>query len=186
MEENVWKITVHALQTNSILEFDYSGRWNTETTHRRVHPYQIVMDDGKFFLYGFSVERNDTRLFSLGNIKNLVKTEDTFTLPENFDFESTCGGGKFGSFSSGTKELYKIEFYENARQMVKECVWADDQKLYDDDSRDCTTIEFSSTQFFKIEEWILAQGCYAKPLSPQWLVDDWKDHIARMVKLAEM
>jgi hypothetical protein len=35
-------------------------------------------------------------------------------------------------------------------------------------------------------EWILAQGCYAKPLSPQWLVDDWKDHIARMVKLAEM
>ena len=31
-EENVWKIIVHALQTNSNLEFSYSGRWNTETT----------------------------------------------------------------------------------------------------------------------------------------------------------
>ncbi len=41
--------------------------------------------------------------------------------------------------------------------MVKDCIWADDQVLYDDESRDCTTIEFSSTQFFAIEAWILVQ-----------------------------
>ena len=63
----------------------------------------------------------------------------------------------FGSFSSGQKDHYKIEFYQSARQMVKDCIWADDQVLYDDESRDCTTIEFSSTQFFAIEAWILAQ-----------------------------
>lgn len=184
IEEKTWSVIMNSLQSNTVIEFDYNGRWNTETSHRKVHPYQLVMDDGKYFLYGYSEERKDTRLFALSRIKNPTETEESFILPSDYDFESHCGGGKFGSFSSGQKDHYKIEFYESARQMVKDCIWADDQILYDDESRDCTTIEFSSTQFFAIEEWIMAQGCYAKPLEPEWLVEDWKDHIREMVKLA--
>lgn len=185
IEEKTWSVIMNSLQSNTVIEFDYNGRWNTETSHRKVHPYQLVMDDGKYFLYGYSEERKDTRLFALSRIKNPIETEESFILPSDYDFESHCGGGKFGSFSSGQKDHYKIEFCESARQMVKDCIWADDQVLYDDESRDCTIIEFSSTQFFAIEEWILAQGCYAKPLEPEWLVEDWKDHIREMVKLAE-
>ncbi len=70
--------------------------------------------------------------------------------------------------------------------MLKDFVWAEDQKLYDDEARNCTTIEFSSTQYLKIEEWILSQGCYAKPLEPEWLVNEWKAHIKGMTALAEM
>lgn len=185
VEERVWNIIMSALQSNTVIEFDYNGRWNTKTTHRKVHPYQLILDDGKYFLYGYSEERKATRLFSLSRIKNPTETEEQFILPPDFDFESQCGGGKFGSFTSAQEDHYKIEFYESARQMVKECVWADDQVLYDDDSRNCTTIEFTSTQSFAIEEWILAQGCNAKPVEPEWLVEDWKDHIREMMKLAE-
>lgn len=185
VENLVWKTIMDALQSNSIIEFDYNGRWNTKTTHRRVHPYQLILDDGKYFLYGYSEERKSTRLFSLSRIKNPIETKMSFLLPPDYDFESKCGGGKFGAFSSEQKDHYKIEFYESARQMVKECIWATDQTLCDDDSRDCTTIEFSSTQSFAIEEWILAQGCFAKPIEPTWLVNDWKEHIRQMVKLAE-
>ena len=74
----------------------------------------------------------------------------------------------------------------SARQVVKDCIWADDQILYDDEERDCTTIEFNSTQFLKIEEWILSQGCFAKPLEPEWLVNDWNGHILGMAKLANL
>ena len=171
IEENVWKTILHSLRNNLKIEFDYIGLWNPENTHRKVHPYQLVMDNGNCFLYGFSEERNENRLFSL---------------PKDFEFEKHCGGGKFGSFSYNESEHYKIEFYENARQMLKDFVWAEDQKLYDDELRNCTTIEFSSTQYLKIEEWILSQGCYAKPLEPEWLVNEWKAHIKGMMALAEM
>lgn len=186
IEENVWKTILHSLQNNTIIEFEYNGRWNTKTTHRKVHPYQIVMDNGNYFLYGFAEERNETRLFSLARIKNPKTTEETFLLPEDFEFEKHCGGGRFGSFSYDEPDHYKIEFYENARQMLKDFVWADDQKIHDDETRNCTTIEFSSTQYLKIEEWILSQGCYAKPLEPQWLVDEWKAHIKGMMDLAKI
>jgi len=119
IEENVWKVIMNALQENTIIEFEYNGRWNTETTHRKVHPYQLVLDDGRYFLYGYSEERKDTRLFLLTRIKNPKGTNDSFILPPDFDFESHCGGGKFGAFSYGTKDHYKIEFYESSRQMVK-------------------------------------------------------------------
>jgi len=182
IEDKTWAVIMNALQSNTIIEFDYNGRWNTETTHRKVHPYQLVLDDGRYFLYGYAEERKDTRLFALSRIRNPKETEESFILPSDYDFTSHCGGGKFGSFSSGKKDYYKIEFYECARQMVKDCIWAEDQKLTDDETRDCTTIEFSSTQFFAIEEWILAQGCYAKPIEPEWIVEDWKDHIREMEK----
>ena len=137
IDEEVWKVVMNALQTDTVIEFDYNGRWNAQTMHRKVHPYQLVMDDGKF-----------------------------------------------GAFSYSSGDHYKIEFYENARQMVKDCVWAEDQVLTEDDSRDCTTIDFTSNQNFVIEEWVLAQGCFARPLEPQWLVDDWKWHIEEMLKMA--
>ena len=80
----------------------------------------------------------------------------------------------------------KIEFYENAREMVKSCLWAENQMIEDDENRKCTTITFTSTQTSKVEEWVLSQGMYAKPLAPKWLVDSWKEHIQGMCKLAGM
>lgn len=141
------------------------------------------MDNGNYFLYGFSEERNETRLFSLARIKNPKITEETFLLPQDFEFEKHFGGGKFGSFSYNESEHYKIEFYGHARQMLKDFVWAEDQKLQDDEARNCTTIEFSSTQYLKIEEWILSQSRHAKPLESEWLVDEWKAHIKGMMAL---
>lgn len=185
VDDKVWDIVIESLQRNAIMEFDYKGRWNTETTHRKIRPYQLVLDDGKYFLYGYSEERNATRLFLLSRITNPKQSDKVFELPADYEFEPHCGGGKFGSFSSDTKDHYKIEFYENARQMIKDCIWADDQIIYDDNTRNCTTIEFSSTQFLKIEEWILSQGCYAKPIEPQWLVEDWKGHVREMWKMVE-
>lgn len=185
VDKEILKKIYEALKLDLIVEFDYKGRWNQELSHRRVHPYQLILDDGKYYLYGFSEERNDTRIFSLGNMQNFVITNSSFVLPSGYEFQNHCGGGKFGSFTSKTTEKYKIEFYKYSRPMIKSCIWADDQILEDDDERDCTTLTFTSSQGFKIEELILSQGMYAKPLEPQWLVETWTKHVKGMCNLAE-
>ena len=48
------------------------------------------------------------------------------------------------------------------------------------------TLCLSIGQTSKVEEWVLAQGMYAKPLAPKWLVDSWKEHIQGICKLAGM
>ncbi len=77
---------------------------------------------------------------------------------------------------------YVIDFYGDARQYVKDRIWADDQKITDFDKEDRTRIEFTSTQFLSIQEWVLAKGGNAIPREPQWLVEEWQDQIKQMVK----
>ena len=55
------------------------------------------------------------------------------------------------------------------------------QKIEEDEY--ATTITFNSNQTDEVLHWILSQGHNAKPLEPEWLVDQWKFHIKQMSKL---
>lgn len=182
IEEQVWKKLLNAIRNNFIIEFDYNGRWNTETTHRKVSPYQFLFDDGFCFLFGYSFERDAERVFSLSRIKNLVVTSEHFNLPEDFNFSSRCGGGKFGAFMSDDSVDFVIDLYNDAREIVKERLLADNQKITDFENEGRTCVEFSSTQTLKVMEWVLSQGSNAIPVSPEWFVDNWKATVKTMMK----
>lgn len=182
--EGIWKKVLEALQENLIVEFDYTGRWNPTLTHRRIHPYQILMDDGLCLLFGYSEEREAERIFVLNRMSNFKVTEEKFDLPENFEFSTRCGGGKFGAFMSEESYDFVIDFYGNARSFVKECVWAENQKISDYDDEGKTRIEFSSSQWFNILEWVLARGGNAMPIAPDWFVDEWKGNVSAMAENA--
>ncbi len=183
VDENLWSKIVNAMQENHVIEFDYNGRWNPGSTHRRVHPYQILLDEGVCFVFGYSEERDAERIFALNRIKNLVVTKNTFELPKDFDFALRCGGGKFGVFMTGDVEEFVIDFYDESRNVAKDCIWANDQKITDYDEECRTQISFTSTQSLKIMEWVLSQGKNACPVSPKWFVQDWKKEIEAMSKM---
>ena len=178
---------------NSLSGYDYheSKKLNTSIFYQNVGQIQaadphVISHDGKYYLYGYSEEREAVRIFSLGRIENLTITEKTFKLPKKFEFSNKCGNGRFGTFISENTDKYKIEFYDFSRPMVKSSIWADDQVLEDDEKRNCTTITFTSTQTVKVEEWVLSQGMYAKPLEPEWLVNTWKEHVKNMCRMAKL
>jgi len=184
-KEETWSKVLEALQNNLIIEFNYKGRWNTEITHRRVRPYQILMDEGQCLLFGYSEERKAERLFVLNRMCNLAVTDGHFELPENFEFSSRCGGGKFGAFMGDEVYDFVIDFYGDACSYVKECVWADNQELVDYADEEKTRMTFSSTQWLKVLEWVLSQGANAVPVSPDWFVDEWKSAVGGIAENAE-
>ena len=182
IDEIVWKKFLEAIRNDYVVEFDYNGRWNTETSHRKFAPYQFLFDDGSCFIFGYSYERNAERIFSLSRIKNLEVTSEHFDLPENFDFSSRCGGGKFGIFMSDKAVDFVIDLYNDAREIVKERILADNQKVTNFEEEKRTRVEFSSTQTLRVMEWILSQGSHAVPISPDWFVDNWKLTVEAMIK----
>ena len=185
----IWDKITQALRDNLIIKFDYNGRWRTKTTYRVVHPYQLLLDDGVCFLWGYdesAEERPDKlRLFNLNRMKAVGVTNRHFELPEDFEFENKCGGGKFGAFHNNTTtcEHYVIEFYGNARAYVHSCIWADDQTIEDYDDDDTTVLSFTANQFNHVLGWILEQGSNAKPLEPPRLVKEWKQEILKMMEM---
>ena len=115
---------------------------------------------------------------------NFKITEDKIDLPEDFEFSTRCGGGKFGAFMREKSYDFVIDFYGEARSFVKECVWAENQKITDYDDEGKTRIEFSSSQWFNILEWVLARGGNAMPLAPDWFVEEWKGNVSAMAENA--
>lgn len=178
VNQEIWNAIQDSLNQNHILQFDYTDRWGKKTEQRRLRPYQLVLDEGVCYLFGFDELRQAERIFSLVRMKNAIVTEEEFELPENFEFESRCKDGNFGAVFSKKAEHYVIEFYNEARLLVKEKIWADSQVFKEDENK--TTIEFDSSQFLKIKSWVLSNGCNAKPIQPVWLVKEWKRHVSVM------
>lgn len=190
VNEEIWKVVMQGLQENLILEFDYNGRWNTATTHRRVRPYQLLMEDGMHFLFCYDELANKgkggERLFCLPRIKNIQASKEKFTLPKNYEFASRSSGGRFGAFCEQKPVKFEIDFYGPARQYVKDCVWADDQKFSEIEEDDATTISFTSSQSAKVLEWVLSQGRNARPIAPKSFVERWKEEIRGMMQNANI
>ena len=181
-DKSVWKDIYDAMKTNQIIEFDYNGLRRPEQTHRRVHPYQLVMNEGQVYIFGFSEERDAERIFNLARLSNLVITKDQFELPENYDFLQRSNEGRFGSYYQSDKTQFKIRFFGIMKQVAKERKWSDDQKI--DDQGDYVDLTFTSNQQLNVLHWILSLGYSAKPLEPEWFVGFWKDTIIKSAKLA--
>lgn len=181
VNEDAWNIVIECLKENTIIKFDYNGRWNTSTTHRMLRPYQILLQDGLYFVFGYDENADNgkggERLFNLSRMKNIENTKKTFELPKDFEFASRCCGGRFGAFKELNKVHYEIDFFDDARQFVKDCIWADDQEFIDYDEDSSTTIKFTSSQSLKVLEWVLSQGCNARPRAPEEFVTRWKNEI---------
>ena len=181
VNEDSWNKVIKALKDNTLLKFDYNGRWKTETTHRMVRPYQVLLQDGMYYVFGFDENaengKGGERLFNLSRMKNIENSNKTFELPKDFEFATRCCGGRFGAFKEANKLHYEIDFYDDARQFVKDCVWADDQEFYDSEEENMTTIKFSSSQSAKVLEWVLSQGVRARPIAPEEFVGRWEKEI---------
>jgi predicted DNA-binding transcriptional regulator YafY len=176
----IWNTISTGLKKNQVITFEYRGAWDEDYKPRRVRPYQLLFDTGVWFLYGYAEERKAIRVFSLFRMKNVSLTEDSFTLPADFDY-LVKEGSNFGVFAGDKKYRYRIEFYNNSAMWVKERQWAADQLIEDIDEG--AVITFTSSQYWKILEWVLSQGRNARPLEPKGLVKDWELHISGMQKL---
>jgi len=180
---DVWNLVTAALKENRVLAFEYLGTYDEDYLPRRVRPYQLLFDTGVWYLYGYAEERKEIRIFSLCRMKNIALTKEHFSLPKDFDYRAGAGGSHFGIFAGQKKYHFKIAFYDDSVVWVKDRQWADDQIITEINNG--IIINFTSTQFEKVVEWVLSRGSSARPLEPDLLIDVWRNNIIEMRKMTE-
>ncbi len=182
VDEGVVEKILEAIKNNYLLDFNYFSKWEPEERHRKVMPFQLVFDDGSLYLYGASKNPRvpGPRLYKLSKMHNVkVLISHTFELPSNFRFREAFEKGRFGAFQYDEAYDFKIEFSGDARSIVRECIWADNQVIEEESDTGKTIISFSSSQWIPIFRWLLSYGENARPLEPDWFVEDWKNTIKK-------
>jgi predicted DNA-binding transcriptional regulator YafY len=174
VKPEIWEIIINAMRENRVITFEYKGVWDIEYKTRLVRPYQLLFDNGAWFLYGYAEERAAIRLFSLSRMINISLTNERFRLPKDFEYKIKNDGSYFGVFL-GEKKRYKIAFAPNAAIEIRERKWAADQKI--ESNGDRIIIDFTSTQDQKVLSWVLSYGRSVRPIEPPELVKEWKSNI---------
>ena len=187
VDKEVSEKVLYALKNNFTLDFNYNSKWEPEEHHRQIFPYQLVLDEGSLYLYGARrTEPDNPRLFNLSKMHGVeVITSRSFDLPPNFRFHEEAEQGRFGAFQYDDYFDFKIEFYGEARKIVREYMWSDNQILEEDSQNDKSILTFTSSQWLPLQKWLLSLGAEAKPLEPDWFVAEWKEIVRRMAKNAE-
>jgi len=179
----IWNNICEGLRKNRVLQYEYRSSWTGGYTVRRVHPYQLLFDNGAWYLYAYSIENKSIRTFSLSRIKNIIVNKETFTFPKSADFRRINDNSYFGAYSEEKKRRYKIAFFNDGAMRVKDRLWTADQKI--EETAEGLILSFTSTQYGKVLELVLANGKDVLPLEPAELVKDWKEHIQEIQKRAK-
>jgi predicted DNA-binding transcriptional regulator YafY len=179
VKPELWQIIIDGIRENHVITFDYRGMDDSDYKTRLVRPYQLLFQDGMWYLYGYSEEREAVRTFSLSRMENAALTNETFALPPDYDFFGKHDGSYFGVYL-GKEYRFKIRFSKDTARYIEERQWASDQKIEKSDMGDGITITFKSAQLKKVLWWVLSYGSGAFPLEPPELVKEWKRNIDGM------
>jgi predicted DNA-binding transcriptional regulator YafY len=176
--EETWNAILAGLREDRVLSFEYQSTWQGEFEKRRVWPYQLLFDTEGWYLYAWAEERKGMRMFALSRIRNIALTADKFIFPANYDYGAHTGGTYFGIYTEETKEYFRIAVSGYYALWTRERLWAEDQKI--EETSEGIIIGFTSNQYYKVLEWVLAKGAWAVPLEPARLVKDWEWNIEKM------
>ena len=182
VDEGVVEKILGAIKHNHLLDFNYYSKWEPEERHRKIMPYQLVLDVGSLFLYGASLKSPENpRLFKLSKMHNVeIIASQTFELPPNFCFREDFEKGRFGAFQYDEEYDFKVEFYGDARNMVRENIWVEGQQLEEKQDENKSVLTVRTSQWIPLFRWILSFGENAFPLEPEWFVEEWKSSVRKM------
>jgi predicted DNA-binding transcriptional regulator YafY len=179
---DAWDAVIAGLRDNRVIAFDYRGTWDAAYRPRRARPYQLLFNMGLWQLYAWAEDRGAIRIFTLSRMRAAAVTEDTFTLPEDYDYQNRGDESWFGVFRGDKKYRFLIELYDEGAARATERVWATGQKILEE-TNEYSRMEFFSAQYEMVFAWLLSLGPDARPLEPERLVRDWREAILAMHKL---
>ena len=167
-----------AIRKRSI-EINYYSMSNKKESVRKVDPYRILFFNGTFYLIAYCHQRKETRIFALDRIKSVSMTDESFTVPDDFDLEDFMKPS-FGIFK-GKPEKVRIWFGPNAAGYITEKVWHETQNIIEaDDGSIIFEAEIAITE--EIKTWVLSWGSKAAVLKPASLKKALKDEIEKMAR----
>jgi len=162
-----FELLTDAVRERRVIEFRYRNHGELKTKLRKVHPYHIGYVNNKWTLFGFDVDRNDTRSFVVVRLSKprLMASKFTPRGPFNVDEELR---DSFGLFKGKEKVTVVVEFDAWGADDVRPQHWHWSEELTElGKGRLRVKLQLSSLE--EVERWILSFGVHATVIEPKEL-----------------
>ncbi len=175
---------IDAMKENRVLNITYKSFWSEKERTYNVQPLCIKLFRQRWYL----VVRYDKPGYSpwvcaLDRILMLEKTEETFTMPKDWDAEEYFDGfiGVL-CYDDCKKEIVKIKVSTSQANYLRSIKLHESQKEVERNEDYSIFTYFLRPTYDFIQE-LLWNGEEAEVLEPQWLRDEMRGRIERMLDL---
>lgn len=176
------EVVTEAARYRKSLDVTYHTFSRGVVTERRIDPYRLFYFQGGLYVIGFDHLRNEIRIFALERIQRWTLTEETFPLPEDFDFERHMKSA-LGIFRGREIEA-RIRFRPSAAPFVAERQWHETQEIStEQDGSIVLTMRVADT--LELRRWILSFGSDADVLEPEHLRRQIRDEAQAILDQSE-
>lgn len=186
--DSLWNLGV-AVRNHNLLEISYHrAEAVDECVKRMIEPVGIVFSEYYFYLNAFLVEKDASgkyvhkysypAVFRVDRIISIRETGQKFKVPYNGRFEEGEFRKRVQFMYSGELMRVKFRFYGGSAEAVLDRLPT--AKIL---SRQQDQYEIEAEVFGKgIMMWLLSQGEKVKVLSPEWLREEMKGTLEKMVE----
>lgn len=169
---------LYAIDNNREVSFTHHSFWKVESKFRTIRPVAIKEAQNRWYLIGWDLEKNDYRNFGLERISDLEITSQKFK-PIKYDVNAAYQHA-FGIETQKPAEKVIVTFNDFQAKYIKSKPIHTSQILVFEDENLCRFEYFiHPTEDFIME--IMKYSDAATVEEPQWLVDNIKNRIQKMI-----
>jgi proteasome accessory factor B len=157
----------------------YRGESDADASHRRVHPYGVVLHRGSLYLVALDAAQGVVKHYKIDRVEEVEVLARPFARPEGFDLAAHMASA-FGVYRDGEPITVEVRFSPGVARYVREAQWHESQELAPQaDGGVMATFKVSGTE--EIKRWIMGFGAKAEILSPEGLRHEVVEELRAML-----
>ncbi|MCQ2592815.1 MAG: transcriptional regulator [Treponema sp.] len=182
IDAEIFNTIFKATRLHKTIEFGYRSLGKQEHTKRLFNPYHVICQKGNWYVIGYCYKAKEIRSYSLSRMNELICTDTTFDIPEDFNLNSYIDPS-FGIWT--TKEAPKkveLLFNSNINTYILERTWHSTQSCHQNEDGS-VYLSFMTNQIQETLHWVLSFGSSVKIINPPELVELYKSEINAISKM---
>lgn len=187
-----------AMRDKKALNITYTNLKNEET-RRLADPEHMINYSGSWYIICWDRDKKALKTFNLARISAVESSNTPFEkhtkgYPSKqyktyTDELAAFIASPFGIFKGKKLIMVTLRFYDIAQRIIESQIWHPAQvkktgsEKHGQNKRDYTDLSFPAADFTEVLSKVLSFGALARPIEPEELIQQWKEHISQMVKL---
>ena len=168
---------IEAMRDGLTIDMTYQSFWHNDPATFEVYPYCIKVFRQRWYLIAYSPYIERIRIYGLDRIKDIVVTDNSFHLPEDFNgeaFFSDC----FGIIAEENIKVEKvlIKVYKKQDSYIRALPLHHSQKE-EENGDDYTIFSYHIKPTFDFRQELLSHDADVEVLAPKW----FRDEIAEVI-----
>jgi proteasome accessory factor B len=175
------KPMLQAIKEHRKIRFTHFNFQSEKSKKYSMSPYLLKEYQNRWYIVGVVSGINEMRTFGLDRISDLELRDDLFVPSPKINPQQNFDDAIGLVYSFGSKEKVVLSFTPSQGHYVKSLPMHKSQKILVDNADECR-IELFLLPNFELKQQIFLHMDQVKVISPQWLVDEVKNHLMTALK----